>query len=82
MRNKEELLNIDSKTNVPLFATIGAIGILLPLTVKAVMWISQIDDRSMENTRKVDAIVPLVQETHDAVIRLETRFGTQPKVNR
>lgn len=69
--------NIDSKTSVPLFAVL----LSAPILLGGILWLTAIHETVAEATRinleqdaKLEKQMVLLQETHDAVIRIESRL--------
>jgi hypothetical protein len=70
-------MKIDDKSTIPLFAALGS----LPVCIGFIVWLTNIDSKASEALasgvkieKRISKQDDLLQDTHDAVIRIEEKI--------
>jgi hypothetical protein len=64
-------VDIDEKTNIPLFAVIIAV----PFLVGAVLWLASVDSKASDAKEQINGIKEMLIDTHDRIIRIEEKVN-------
>lgn len=69
------MATIDGKTNIPLFAVIAAV----PVIVTAILYVASARADSHEALTKVNAEEKRIEKIQMSLLRIELKLGTYPK---